>query len=122
NHEVMIRGTFANIRLRNQLLDGVEGGYTRDFTKEDAPQSFIYDAAQNYKAQNIPLVVIAGKEYGSGSSRDWAAKGTALLGVRAVIAESFERIHRSNLIGLGVLPLQFKEGESAESLGLTGTE
>ena len=122
NHEVMIRGTFANIRLRNQLLDGVEGGYTRDFTQEGAPQTFIYDAAQNYKAQNIPLVVVAGKEYGSGSSRDWAAKGTALLGVRAVLAESFERIHRSNLIGLGVLPLQFKDGESAESLGLTGTE
>ncbi len=122
NHEVMIRGTFANIRLRNQLLDGVEGGYTRDFTKEDAPQSFIYDAAQNYAAQGTPLVVIAGKEYGSGSSRDWAAKGTALLGVRAVIAESYERIHRSNLIGMGVLPLQFKDGESAASLGLTGTE
>ncbi|GAA4141884.1 aconitate hydratase [Actinomadura keratinilytica] len=122
NHEVMIRGTFANIRLRNQLLDGVEGGYTRDFTQEGAPQAFIYDAAQNYAAQNIPLVVIAGKEYGSGSSRDWAAKGTALLGVRAVIAESYERIHRSNLIGMGVLPLQFKEGESAASLGLTGTE
>ncbi|MFS2292610.1 MAG: aconitate hydratase AcnA [Actinomadura sp.] len=122
NHEVMIRGTFANIRLRNQLLDGVEGGYTRDFTKEGAPQAFIYDAAQNYAAQGTPLVVLAGKEYGSGSSRDWAAKGTALLGVRAVIAESFERIHRSNLIGLGVLPLQFKEGESADSLGLTGTE
>ncbi|RSN63917.1 MULTISPECIES: aconitate hydratase AcnA [Actinomadura] len=122
NHEVMIRGTFANIRLRNQLLDDVEGGYTRDFTQEDAPQSFIYDAAQNYAAQGTPLVVIAGKEYGSGSSRDWAAKGTALLGVRAVIAQSYERIHRSNLIGLGVLPLQFKEGESAESLGLTGTE
>ncbi|MFD0688810.1 aconitate hydratase AcnA [Actinomadura fibrosa] len=122
NHEVMIRGTFANIRLRNQLLDGVEGGYTRDFTQDDAPQSFIYDAAQNYAAQGTPLVVLAGKEYGSGSSRDWAAKGTALLGVRAVIAESYERIHRSNLIGMGVLPLQFKEGESAESLGLTGTE
>ncbi|GLZ12512.1 aconitate hydratase [Actinomadura sp. NBRC 104425] len=122
NHEVMIRGTFANIRLRNQLLDGVEGGYTRDFTQEGAPQAFIYDAAQNYAARNIPLVVIAGKEYGSGSSRDWAAKGTALLGVRAVIAESYERIHRSNLIGMGVLPLQFKEGESAASLGLTGTE
>ncbi|WP_395107832.1 aconitate hydratase [Actinomadura sp. SCN-SB] len=122
NHEVMIRGTFANIRLRNQLLDGVEGGYTRDFTQDGAPQSFIYDAAQNYAAQGTPLVVIAGKEYGSGSSRDWAAKGTALLGVRAVIAESYERIHRSNLIGMGVLPLQFKDGESAESLGLTGTE
>ncbi|KAB2349578.1 aconitate hydratase AcnA [Actinomadura rudentiformis] len=122
NHEVMIRGTFANIRLRNQLLDDVEGGYTRDFTQEGAPQSFIYDAAQNYAAQGTPLVVIAGKEYGSGSSRDWAAKGTALLGVRAVIAESYERIHRSNLIGMGVLPLQFKDGESTESLGLTGTE
>ncbi|TDC60066.1 aconitate hydratase AcnA [Actinomadura sp. GC306] len=122
NHEVMIRGTFANIRLRNELLDDVEGGYTRDFTQDGAPQSFIYDASRNYIEQGIPLVVIAGKEYGSGSSRDWAAKGTALLGVRAVIAESYERIHRSNLIGLGVLPLQFKDGESAESLGLTGTE
>ncbi|RAY11651.1 aconitate hydratase [Actinomadura craniellae] len=122
NHEVMIRGTFANIRLRNQLLDGVEGGYTRDFTQEDAPQAFIYDASANYQAAGVPLVVIAGKEYGSGSSRDWAAKGTALLGVRAVIAESYERIHRSNLIGMGVLPLQFAEGESAQSLGLTGTE
>ncbi|GAA1866738.1 aconitate hydratase AcnA [Actinomadura bangladeshensis] len=122
NHEVMIRGTFANIRLRNQLLDDVEGGYTRDFTQDGAPQAFIYDASRNYIEQGVPLVVIAGKEYGSGSSRDWAAKGTALLGVRAVIAESYERIHRSNLIGLGVLPLQFKDGESAESLGLTGTE
>jgi aconitate hydratase len=122
NHEVMIRGTFANIRLRNQLLDDVSGGYTRDFTQPDAPQAFIYDAAQNYAAQNIPLVVLGGKEYGSGSSRDWAAKGTALLGVRAVITESFERIHRSNLIGMGVIPLQFPEGESAGSLGLDGTE
>ncbi|MDA8434944.1 MAG: aconitate hydratase AcnA [Actinomycetales bacterium] len=122
NHEVMIRGTFANIRLRNQLLDGVEGGYTRDFTKPDAPQAFIYDAAQAYAAAGIPLVVLAGKEYGSGSSRDWAAKGTALLGVSAVIAESYERIHRSNLIGMGVLPLQFPAGESADSLGLDGTE
>ncbi len=122
NHEVMIRGTFANIRLRNQLLDDVEGGYTRDFTQDGAPQAYIYDAAQNYAAAGIPLVVIAGKEYGSGSSRDWAAKGTALLGVRAVIAESYERIHRSNLIGMGVLPLQFKDGESAATLGLTGTE
>ncbi|MFV0459181.1 MAG: aconitate hydratase AcnA [Actinomycetales bacterium] len=121
NHEVMIRGTFANIRLRNQLLDGVEGGYTRDFTA-GGEQSFIYDAAQNYAAAGTPLVVLAGKEYGSGSSRDWAAKGTALLGVRAVIAESYERIHRSNLIGMGVLPLQFPAGESADSLGLTGTE
>jgi aconitate hydratase len=122
NHEVMIRGTFANIRLRNELLDDVEGGYTRDFTLDGAPQSFIYDASANYQAAGIPLVVLAGKEYGSGSSRDWAAKGTALLGVRVVIAESYERIHRSNLIGMGVLPLQFKDGESASSLGLTGTE
>jgi aconitate hydratase len=118
----MIRGTFANIRLRNQLLDGVEGGFTRDFTKDDAPQAAIYDAATAYAEQGTPLVVLAGKEYGSGSSRDWAAKGTALLGVRAVIAESYERIHRSNLIGMGVLPLQFAEGESVVSLGLTGTE
>ncbi|MEU8383375.1 aconitate hydratase AcnA [Streptosporangium sp. NPDC048865] len=122
NHEVMIRGTFANIRLKNLLLDGVEGGYTRDFTVEGGPQSFIYDASANYQAAGIPLVVLAGKEYGSGSSRDWAAKGTALLGVRAVIAESYERIHRSNLIGMGVLPLQFPEGETAQSLGLTGEE
>ena len=122
NHEVMIRGTFANIRLQNQLLDGVTGGYTRDFTQDDAPQAFIYDAAQNYAEQNTPLVVIAGKEYGTGSSRDWAAKGTRLLGVKAVIAESFERIHRSNLIGMGVIPLQFPEGESHETLGLDGTE
>jgi aconitate hydratase len=122
NHEVMIRGTFANIRLRNELLDGVQGGYTRDFTREGAPQAFIYDAAQHYAEQNIPLVVLGGKEYGSGSSRDWAAKGTSLLGVRAVITESFERIHRSNLIGMGVIPLQFPAGESASSLGLDGTE
>ncbi|PKV97062.1 LOW QUALITY PROTEIN: aconitate hydratase [Amycolatopsis echigonensis] len=122
NHEVMIRGTFANIRLRNQLLDDVQGGYTRDFTQEGAPQAFIYDAAQNYAAAGIPLVVLGGKEYGSGSSRDWAAKGTSLLGVRAVITESFERIHRSNLIGMGVIPLQFPEGESAASLKLDGTE
>jgi aconitate hydratase len=122
NHEVMIRGTFANIRLKNQLLDGVEGGYTRDFTQPDAPQSFIYDASQNYQAANIPLVIFGGKEYGSGSSRDWAAKGTSLLGVKAVIVESFERIHRSNLIGMGVLPLQFPAGESWASLGLDGTE
>ena len=122
NHEVMIRGTFANIRLRNQLVPGVEGGFTRDFTQEGAPQSTIYDAAQNYAADGVPLVVLAGKEYGSGSSRDWAAKGTALLGVKAVIAESFERIHRSNLIGMGVLPLQFPQGETAASLGLDGTE
>ncbi|MGW1885644.1 aconitate hydratase AcnA [Streptomyces sp. NPDC001970] len=126
NHEVMIRGTFANIRLRNQIAPGTEGGYTRDFTRaataDAAPVSFIYDASRNYIEQGIPLVVLAGKEYGSGSSRDWAAKGTALLGVKAVIAESYERIHRSNLIGMGVLPLQFPEGVSAESLGLTGEE
>ncbi|MEZ5186098.1 MAG: aconitate hydratase AcnA [Candidatus Nanopelagicales bacterium] len=122
NHEVMIRGTFANIRLRNQLVPGVEGGFTVDFTADEAPQTTIYDAAQNYAAQGIPLVILAGKEYGSGSSRDWAAKGTSLLGVKVVIAESFERIHRSNLIGMGVLPLQFPEGQNADSLGLTGTE
>ncbi|MEI2728124.1 MAG: aconitate hydratase AcnA [Candidatus Nanopelagicales bacterium] len=122
NHEVMIRGTFANIRLRNQLVPGVEGGYTRDFTLPDAPQTFIYDAAQSYARDGIPLVILAGKEYGSGSSRDWAAKGTSLLGVRVVIAQSYERIHRSNLIGMGVLPLQFPEGETADSLGLTGEE
>jgi aconitate hydratase len=122
NHEVMIRGTFANIRLKNQLLDGIEGGYTRDFTIADGPQSFIYDASEHYQAAGIPLVIFAGKEYGSGSSRDWAAKGTSLLGVRAVIVESFERIHRSNLIGMGVLPLQFPAGQTWESLGLDGTE
>jgi aconitate hydratase len=120
NHEVMIRGTFANIRLRNQLLENVEGGYTFNFVTNE--QSFIYDAAQDYAAQGTPLVILGGKEYGSGSSRDWAAKGTALLGVKAVITESFERIHRSNLIGMGVLPLQFPAGENAESLGLDGTE
>jgi aconitate hydratase len=128
NHEVMIRGTFANIRLRNQLLSdandgaGVEGGFTRDFTQPDAPQAFIYDASVRYQAAGVPLVIFAGKEYGSGSSRDWAAKGTSLLGVRAVVAESFERIHRSNLIGMGVIPLQFAEGQSADTLGLDGTE
>ncbi|MEU8871511.1 aconitate hydratase AcnA [Streptomyces javensis] len=127
NHEVMIRGTFANIRLRNQIAPGTEGGFTRDFTRAaegdgEAPVSFIYDASQNYQAAGVPLVILAGKEYGSGSSRDWAAKGTALLGVKAVIAESYERIHRSNLIGMGVLPLQFPEGASAQSLGLTGEE
>jgi len=121
NHEVMIRGTFANIRLKNMLLDGVEGGFTRNFLDNGA-QSTIYDASVAYQAAGIPLVILAGKEYGSGSSRDWAAKGTALLGVRAVIAESFERIHRSNLIGMGVLPLQFKDGENAQSLGLKGDE
>jgi aconitate hydratase len=118
----MIRGTFANIRLRNELLDDVSGGYTRDFTQDGGPQAFIFDAAQNYAAQDIPLVVLGGKEYGSGSSRDWAAKGTRLLGVRAVIAESFERIHRSNLIGMGVIPLQYADGDTAASLGLTGAE
>jgi aconitate hydratase len=122
NHEVMIRGTFANIRLRNQVAPGTEGGFTRDFTKDGGPVAFIYDASQNYQAAGIPLVILAGKEYGSGSSRDWAAKGTSLLGVKAVIAESYERIHRSNLIGMGVLPLQFPDGISAESLGLTGEE
>ncbi len=125
NHEVMIRGTFANIRLRNQLAPGTEGGFTRDFTKGDgdaAPVSTVFEASESYVAAGTPLVVLAGKEYGSGSSRDWAAKGTALLGVKAVIAESYERIHRSNLIGMGVLPLQFPEGENAESLGLTGEE
>jgi aconitate hydratase len=122
NHEVMIRGTFANIRLKNQLLDGVEGGYTRDFTAADGPQAFIYDASVNYQEAGTPLVIFAGKEYGSGSSRDWAAKGTNLLGVKAVIAESFERIHRSNLIGMGVIPLQFPAGKTADELGLDGTE
>ena len=122
NHEVMIRGTFANIRLRNQLAPGTEGGWTRDFTQPDDPVATIYDASVNYLGVGIPLVILAGKEYGSGSSRDWAAKGTALLGVRAVIAESYERIHRSNLIGMGVLPLQFPDGQNADSLGLSGEE
>ena len=122
NHEVMIRGTFANIRLRNQLAPGTEGGFSRDFTAEGGPVTSVYEASEAYIAAGIPLVVLAGKEYGSGSSRDWAAKGTALLGVKAVIAESYERIHRSNLIGMGVLPLQYPEGQSAESLGLTGEE
>jgi aconitate hydratase len=121
NHEVMIRGTFANIRLKNLLLDGVEGGFTKNFLA-NGEQSTIYDASMAYQAKSVPLVILAGKEYGSGSSRDWAAKGTALLGVRAVIAESFERIHRSNLIGMGVLPLQFQDGENVKSLGLTGEE
>lgn len=122
NHEVMVRGTFANVRLRNQLAPGTEGGFTRDFTKSDAPVETVYDASLNYRAAGTPLVVLAGKEYGSGSSRDWAAKGTMLLGIRAVIAESFERIHRSNLIGMGVLPLQFPQGHSADTLGLSGAE
>ncbi|MGO4361971.1 aconitate hydratase AcnA [Terrabacter sp. 2TAF16] len=121
NHEVMIRGTFANIRLKNLLLDGVEGGFTRDFTN-GGEQSTIYDAAQSYAAAGTPLVILSGKEYGSGSSRDWAAKGTSLLGVKAVIAESYERIHRSNLIGMGVIPLQYPAGQNADSLGLDGTE
>ncbi|MFL6116529.1 MAG: aconitase family protein, partial [Catenulispora sp.] len=120
NHEVMIRGTFANIRLRNQLLDGVEGGFTKNLLTGE--QTTIYEASQAYQEAGIPLVVLAGKEYGSGSSRDWAAKGTALLGVKAVIAESYERIHRSNLIGMGVVPLQYPAGQNAESLGLTGAE
>ncbi len=122
NHEVMIRGTFANIRLKNLLLDGVEGGFTVDFLDADKPQTTIYEAAENYQAHGVDLVILAGKEYGSGSSRDWAAKGTALLGVKVVIAESYERIHRSNLIGMGVLPLQFPAGQTADSLGLTGEE
>ena len=121
NHEVMIRGTFANIRLKNLLLDGVEGGFTKNFL-DGGKQTTIYEASMAYQSAGVPLVIIAGKEYGSGSSRDWAAKGTALLGVKAVIAESFERIHRSNLIGMGVLPLQFNDGENAEALGLKGDE
>jgi aconitate hydratase len=119
NHEVMTRGTFANVRLRNRLVDR-EGGFTRHFP--DAEEMTIYDAAMRYQDDGVPLVVLAGKEYGTGSSRDWAAKGTLLLGVRAVIAVSFERIHRSNLIGMGVLPLQFADGEDAAGLGLTGEE
>jgi aconitate hydratase len=122
NHEVMIRGTFANIRLRNQLAEGTEGSFTRDFTQTDKPITTIYDASVNYIKAGTPLVILAGKEYGSGSSRDWAAKGTALLGVRAVIAKSYERIHRSNLIGMGVLPLQYKDGQDADVLGLSGEE
>ncbi|OBK83829.1 aconitate hydratase AcnA [Mycolicibacter heraklionensis] len=127
NHEVMVRGTFANIRLQNRVLDtigleGTQGGYTRDFTQEGGPKEFIYNACMNYQKAGIPLVVLGGKEYGSGSSRDWAAKGTTLLGVKAVITESFERIHRSNLIGMGVIPLQFPAGETAKTLGLDGTE
>jgi aconitate hydratase len=120
NHEVMMRGTFANIRLRNLLVPGTEGGVTVHIPSGE--QMSIYDAAMKYKSDATPLIVIAGKEYGTGSSRDWAAKGTMLLGVKAVLAESFERIHRSNLIGMGVLPLQFKDGDSAQSLGLTGRE
>jgi aconitate hydratase len=120
NHEVMVRGTFANIRLRNQMAPGTEGGWTRHVPSGE--QMSIYDASVRYQKEGTPLFVIAGKEYGTGSSRDWAAKGTLLLGVKAVIAESFERIHRSNLIGMGVLPLQYKDGQSARSLRLTGKE
>src|SRR6185437_7788254 len=120
NHEVMVRGTFANVRLRNRLAPGTEGGVTR-FLPDDLPMS-IYDASVKYAERGVPLAIIAGKEYGSGSSRDWAAKGPLLLGVRFVIAESYERIHRSNLVGMGILPLQFREGQTAESLGLTGHE
>ena len=115
-----MRGTFANVRLRNHLVPGTEGGYTRNFLT-DSTQT-VYDAAMAYRAAGVPLVVVAGKDYGSGSSRDWAAKGPALLGIRAVLAESFERIHRSNLIGMGILPLQFFDGENADSLGLSGTK
>jgi aconitate hydratase len=127
NDQVMTRGTFANIRIKNQMLDGVEGGYTKVFTSDDqtladAEQTTIFEAAMQYKDEGRNLVVIGGAEYGTGSSRDWAAKGTILLGVKAVITQSYERIHRANLVGMGVLPLTFKEGESAESLGLTGAE
>ena len=120
NHEVMIRGTFGNVRLRNQLAPGTEGGFTLHLP--DGEETTIYEASLRYQDEGVPLVVIAGKEYGSGSSRDWAAKGTILLGVKAVIAKSFERIHRSNLIGMGVLPLEFIDGQDAETLGLTGHE
>ena len=120
NHEVMVRGTFANVRLRNKLAPGTEGGVTR--LLPEGEQMSIFDASVKYAERGVPLVILAGKEYGSGSSRDWAAKGPKLLGVRAVIAESYERIHRSNLVGMGILPLQFEEGQNAESLGLTGEE
>ena len=120
NHEIMIRGTFANIRLKNLLVPGVEGGVTTHLPSNE--QMAIFDAALRYEKEGVPLIVLAGKEYGSGSSRDWAAKGTRLLGVRAVIAESYERIHRSNLVGMGIIPLQFKPGETRETLGLTGRE
>jgi len=121
NHEVMVRGTFANIRLRNAMVPGVEGGFTRDLVGDGSVVS-IHEAAERAASAGVPLVVLAGAEYGSGSSRDWAAKGTAMLGVRAVIAISFERIHRSNLIGMGILPLEFPEGADAAALGLTGEE
>jgi aconitate hydratase len=120
NHEVMVRGTLANIRLRNQLAPKTEGGWTRHLP--DGEQMYIYDASMKYQRNGVPLLIIAGKEYGTGSSRDWAAKGVALLGVKAVIAESFERIHRTNLVGMGVLPLQFKPGENASTVGLSGEE
>jgi aconitate hydratase len=120
NHQVMMRGTFANIRIKNQMLEGIEGGFTTHYPSGE--RMFIYDAAMRYKSEGVPLVVFAGKEYGTGSSRDWAAKGTVLLGIRAVIAESFERIHRSNLVGMGVVPLTFEQGTSWKSLGLTGAE
>jgi aconitate hydratase len=120
NHEVMMRGTFANIRIKNQMVPGVEGGVTKH--QPSGEQMTIYDAAMRYQRDGVPLVIFGGKEYGTGSSRDWAAKGTRLLGVRAVIVESFERIHRSNLVGMGVLPLQFQEGKSWRTLGLTGAE
>jgi aconitate hydratase len=120
NHEVMVRGTFANVRLKNQLVPGIEGGVTKHLP--EGKQMSIYDASMQYQADGVPTIIIAGKEYGTGSSRDWAAKGTLLLGARAVITESFERIHRSNLVGMGVLPLQFINGENAKSLGLTGLE
>jgi aconitate hydratase len=120
NHEVMMRGTFANIRLKNAMVPGVEGGYTVHIPSGE--QLSIYDAAMKYEHEQTPLVILAGKEYGTGSSRDWAAKGTFLLGVRTVIAESFERIHRSNLVGMGVLPLTFVDGQNAATLGLTGRE
>jgi len=119
NHEVMMRGTFANIRIRNEMLDGVEGGYTKG---PDGAQTSIYDAAMAYQDAGVPLVIFGGVEYGAGSSRDWAAKGTSLLGVKAVIAESFERIHRSNLVGMGVIPFEFTGGDTRKSLGLTGEE
>jgi aconitate hydratase len=120
NHEVMVRGTFANVRLRNKLAPGTEGGFTRHLP--DGEVMTIFDAAERYREENVPLIILAGKEYGSGSSRDWAAKGPKLLGIRAVIAESYERIHRSNLVGMGILPLQFGAGDNAEGLGLTGEE
>jgi aconitate hydratase len=120
NHEVMVRGTFANVRLRNKMVPNIEGGWTKHLP--DGADMTIFEASEKYIAESVPLVILAGKEYGSGSSRDWAAKGPRLLGVRAVIAESYERIHRSNLVGMGILPLQFLPGETAESLGLTGDE